>query len=79
MSVSSIRKIGLAPFGIPKTPYPGLRPFRLDEWPVFFGRERMVEDVIDRLGKSQFVFLHGASGSGKSSLVRTGIQAQLKN
>lgn len=63
---------------LPDSPYPGLRAFRLNEWPIFFGRERMVDDVIDRIGASQFVMIHGASGSGKSSLIRAGVIAQLQ-
>ncbi|ETX01948.1 MAG: hypothetical protein ETSY2_36400, partial [Candidatus Entotheonella gemina] len=63
---------------LPAWPYPGLRSFRRDEWPIFFGRERMVDDVIDRIGDSQFVMVHGASGGGKSSLVRAGVIAQLQ-
>jgi len=35
--------------GPPKRPYPGLRPFGMDEWEIFFGREVMTEDVVQRL------------------------------
>ncbi|MCP4259765.1 MAG: hypothetical protein GY774_19970, partial [Planctomycetes bacterium] len=63
---------------LPESPYPGLRAFRLKEWPIFFGRERMVDDVIDRIGESRFIMVHGGSGSGKSSLVRAGVIAQLQ-
>ena len=61
----------------PKRPYPGLRPFELDEWMIFFGREKMIEDVIERLARQRLVFIHGASGSGKSSLVRAGVLPKL--
>jgi formylglycine-generating enzyme required for sulfatase activity len=61
----------------PKFPYPGLRPFEGDEWSIFFGRERMVDDVIDRLAAHRLVLIHGASGSGKSSLVRAGVLPKL--
>jgi len=57
----------------PKYPYPGLRPFQIDEWPIFFGRERMVDEVIERLAAHHLVLIHGASGCGKSSLVRAGV------
>ena len=33
----------------PRAPYPGLRPFEAEEWSIFFGREQMIDDVIDRL------------------------------
>jgi hypothetical protein len=62
---------------LPQKPYPGLRPFEQEEWPIFFGRERMIDDVIEHLLARQIVLVHGSSGSGKSSLVRAGIQARL--
>ena len=61
----------------PAQPYPGLRPFEDHEWSIFFGRERMVDDVIDRLARDRLVVVHGASGSGKSSLVRAGVMPKL--
>jgi|FEC22Drversion2_1045045.scaffolds.fasta_scaffold00379_12 hypothetical protein len=56
-----------------QAPYPGLRSFRRDEVELFFGREDDVDKVIDKLAKTHFVAVLGASGSGKSSLVRTGV------
>src|ERR1700691_6095659 len=61
----------------PEQPYPGLRPFEASEWSIFFGRERMVDDVIERLAHNRLVLIHGASGSGKSSLVRAGVMPKL--
>ncbi len=61
----------------PTQPYPGLRPFESHEWSIFFGRERMVDDVIDRLARDRLVVVHGASGSGKSSLIRAGVLPKL--
>ena len=61
----------------PSQPYPGLRPFEANEWPIFFGRERMIDEVIERLGRDRLVVIHGASGSGKSSLVRAGVMPKL--
>ena len=34
---------------LPARPYPGLRPFEQHEWPIFFGRERMTDEIVDRL------------------------------
>lgn len=63
----------------PKHPYPGLRPFEEKEWMIFFGREKMMEDVIERLARQPLVFIHGASGSSKSSLVRAGVLPKLED
>ena len=65
-------------FELPPQPYPGLRPFSKEEWPIFFGRECMLDEVIDRLvGQSLFV-VHGDSGCGKSSLIRAGVLPRLE-
>jgi len=61
----------------PARPYPGLRPFEPEEWSIFFGREPMIDEVIDRLARTRLVLIHGASGSGKSSLVRAGVLPKL--
>ncbi len=65
-------------FTLPALPYPGLRPFEKDEWPIFFGREQMAEEVIDRLIEQQLLVVHGDSGCGKSSLVRAGVLPRLE-
>ncbi len=64
--------------GLPSAPYPGLRPFETFEWPVFFGRELMIDEVIQCLIRQQLVVVHGDSGCGKSSLIRAGVLAQVE-
>jgi PQQ-dependent catabolism-associated CXXCW motif protein len=54
-------------------PYPGLRSFRRDETHIFFGRERTITEMVDRLASHRFLAVTGLSGCGKSSLVRTGL------
>jgi hypothetical protein len=63
---------------LPARPYPGLRPFAKKEWPIFFGRERMVDEVIERLIEQRFLVVHGDSGCGKSSLIRAGVLPRLE-
>ena len=61
----------------PPQPYPGLRPFEMEEWSIFFGREPMIDQVIELLARQRLVVVHGASGSGKSSLIRAGVLPRL--
>ena len=58
-------------------PFPGLRPFQLEESHLFFGREEQTGQLLERLGNTRFLAVVGASGSGKSSLVRAGLLPQL--
>jgi len=63
---------------LPRRPYPGLRPFKRAEWPIFCGRERLIQDVLTLLARSHFASVIGPSGSGKSSLVKAGVLATLE-
>jgi WD40 repeat protein/tRNA A-37 threonylcarbamoyl transferase component Bud32/energy-coupling factor transporter ATP-binding protein EcfA2 len=54
-------------------PYRGLIAFEPEDGDVFFGREEIVASIVDRLAETQFIGVVGASGSGKSSLVRAGV------
>src|SRR5690349_13004127 len=58
-------------------PYPGLRPFHEDEERLFFGRENQVDAMVDKLARTRFLAVVGASGSGKSSLVNCGLRPAL--
>lgn len=54
-------------------PFPGLRPFTVDECHLFFGREGQVDDILLKLSQNRFVCVMGYSGSGKSSLMYCGL------
>ena len=54
-------------------PFPGLRPFEADEDHLFFGREKEIDELLRRLRSTRFLSVVGTSGSGKSSLVRSGL------
>ncbi|MFG2954528.1 AAA family ATPase [Streptomyces sp. NPDC048291] len=67
-----------------RVPYPGLDAFGEDEAAVYFGREAQAAELTRRLHTSaprpaeRFLVLVGASGSGKSSLVRAGVMPRLR-
>ncbi len=56
-----------------KNPFPGLRPFKVEENHLFFGREGQSEEILNKLSKEKFIAVIGASGSGKSSLIYCGL------
>ena len=59
-------------------PFIGLRSFEEDESHLFFGRERQISDILLNLKKTKFTSLIGYSGSGKSSLIKSGIIPAIK-
>ena len=61
-----------------KCPYKGLDAFEEEDANLFFGREKLVDDLVSRVKDSRTVFITGPSGSGKSSLVRAGLLYALK-
>ncbi len=54
-------------------PFPGLRSFEEDEDVLFFGREKQVDELVKKLRLVKFLAVIGSSGSGKSSLVKSGL------
>lgn len=68
-----------------RSPYPGLAPLDVADAAVFFGRDQQAREVIDLLeravayGDARMVTIVGVSGSGKSSLLRAGVVARLRD
>src|SRR5271157_3811367 len=67
-------------------PYRGLRVFDVDDAPFFFGREALVQWLLNELRPAvegqrvnRFLAIVGSSGSGKSSVARAGLVAALKH
>src|SRR5437879_5448094 len=54
-------------------PFPGLRPFTMEECYLFFGREGQVDEILLKLSAHRSVAVMGYSGSGKSSLMYCGL------
>jgi WD40 repeat protein/DNA-binding SARP family transcriptional activator/energy-coupling factor transporter ATP-binding protein EcfA2 len=58
-------------------PFKGLAPFEPHDHDLFFGRERLVGELIARLETTNFLLLTGPSGSGKSSVLQAGLLPSL--
>ena len=67
-----------APLPVTDCPYRGLLAFGPEDRAFFFGREAVVADLLDRLAPNRLVALVGASGSGKSSVLRAGLVAAIE-
>lgn len=61
-----------------EAPYPGPRPFGLDDRHVFFGREAETLELVSLVMANALVVLYAASGAGKSSLIRAGLIPELR-
>lgn len=68
-----------------KNPYRGLSAFQVEETDLFFGRDELTERLwqrfqalYERTGATRLLAVLGPSGSGKSSVARAGLLAELK-
>jgi WD40 repeat protein/serine/threonine protein kinase/energy-coupling factor transporter ATP-binding protein EcfA2 len=61
----------------PENPYKGLRAFQTTDARDFFGRETLIQKLVNRMNEhhrlAHFLAVVGPSGSGKSSLVKAGL------
>ncbi|HEY6526617.1 MAG TPA: protein kinase, partial [Solirubrobacteraceae bacterium] len=64
-----------APMAATECPYRGLVAFEAKDRHLFFGREEVVSELIGRVAPARLLAVVGASGSGKSSVLRAGIIA----
>jgi len=62
---------------IGSNPFPGLRPFSIEEAHLFFGREGQVNEILQKLLTHRCITVMGYSGSGKSSLMYCGVVPEL--
>ncbi|MGY5036113.1 nSTAND1 domain-containing NTPase [Streptomyces sp. 900116325] len=56
-----------------RAPYLGLARFEPGDRDQFFGRDRLIADLVQLAKAHRFIGLVGTSGSGKSSLLRAGL------
>jgi WD40 repeat protein len=68
----------VTPLRAPDTPYRGLTPYSEQDAAIFFGREAECELVIANMMASRLTVMYGASGVGKTSLLRAGVAHELR-
>jgi WD40 repeat protein len=62
-----------------RSPYPGILSFDAEDAAVFFGRDRVIREIAERLeakrvgGGARLLLVVGATGSGKSSVLKAGV------
>ena len=62
---------------IKHSPYKGLKRFNDTDKNLFFGREKLTTKLIEAVNQNNLLLVLGASGSGKSSVVRAGVMTQI--
>jgi hypothetical protein len=55
------------------SPYKGLKRFEAVDKDRFFGRDQFLTGLVNELEQTNLLLLLGASGSGKSSVIRAGL------
>lgn len=62
-------------------PYKGLSYFDCndEDYKYFYGRKALTQTLLERVAESNFLVIVGASGSGKSSVLRAGLLQRLKD
>jgi WD40 repeat protein/energy-coupling factor transporter ATP-binding protein EcfA2 len=66
------------PLDVSKNPYRGLLPFEEEHNKLFFGRNELIENLQKIVKTNPLTVVLGASGCGKSSLVKAGLIPKLK-
>jgi len=59
-------------------PFRGLDAFREEDSKLFYGRQRVIDQLLAHLQVERLLAVIGPSGSGKSSLVRAGVLPRLR-
>ena len=60
------------------SPYKGLEAFNEDDQLLFYGRDRVIEELRTKAKTNKLLVVSGASGTGKSSVVKAGLLPVLR-
>jgi WD40 repeat protein len=61
-----------------RNPFMGLKSYNEADSPLFYGRDRVINDLKKLAGEQQLIVVSGASGTGKSSVIKAGLLPQLR-
>jgi WD40 repeat protein/class 3 adenylate cyclase/tRNA A-37 threonylcarbamoyl transferase component Bud32 len=79
-TIKAVKADGLStPLPAGACPYRGLLAFEVEDADFFFGREGVVNELIGRLRPRTLLAVVGASGSGKSSVLRAGVMSAVRS
>ena len=56
-----------------KSPFKFLDPYGVDDFKVFFGRDKEVRELYEHVNKNRIVLVYGQSGTGKTSIIKCGL------
>lgn len=62
-----------------ENPFRGLNSYDKDHHPFFFGRDRVIEALLEKVRNHQLTVVSGASGTGKSSVMKAGVLPALED
>lgn len=66
------------PLNLDNNPYRGLESYDREHAELFFGRKDVIDDLENRIERQALTIVLGASGTGKSSLVKAGLIPRLE-
>ncbi len=72
-------KVPLQTHVTPEAPWLGLRAFTEDLRPYFFGRDRELDELFERIAQKPLTVLFGQSGLGKTSLIQAALMPRLQS
>ena len=78
VELQALQERALPRADVVECPFKGLSPFDVEDAGLFFGRERLVAEMVARLPGTPLMGIVGPSGSGKSSALRAGLLAALR-
>jgi WD40 repeat protein/DNA-binding SARP family transcriptional activator len=78
VALEAARERDQGPANVVVCPFKGLAAFEPEDAAFFFGRERLVAEMVARLAGAPLLGLVGPSGSGKSSALRAGLLPALR-